>query len=50
MTALNITPTQRKTLKGDAHDLNPVVMIGNDGLTPAVIKEARLAIGHHGLI
>ena len=50
MTALTITPTQRKTLKGDAHDLNPVVMIGNDGLTPAVIKEAKLAIGHHGLI
>jgi len=50
MTALTITPTQRKTLKGDAHDLNPVVMIGSDGLTPAVIKEAKLAIGHHGLI
>jgi putative YhbY family RNA-binding protein len=50
MTALTITPTQRKTLKGDAHDLKPVVMIGNDGLTPAVIKEAKLAIGHHGLI
>ena len=50
MTALTITPTQRKTLKGDAHDLNPVVMIGNDGLTPAVIKEAKLAISHHGLI
>lgn len=50
MTALTITPTQRKTLKGDAHDLNPVVMIGGDGLTPAVIKEAKLAISHHGLI
>ena len=50
MTALTITPTQRKTLKSDAHDLNPVVMIGNDGLTPAVIKEAKLAISHHGLI
>jgi putative YhbY family RNA-binding protein len=50
MTALTITPTKRKTLKGDAHDLNPVVMIGNDGLTPAVIKEAKLAISHHGLI
>ena len=50
MTALTITPTQRKTLKGDAHDLNPVVMIGSDGLTPAVVKEAKLAISHHGLI
>jgi len=50
MTALTITPAQRKSLKGEAHDLNPVVMIGSEGLTPAVIKEAKLAIGHHALI
>ena len=50
MTALTITPAQRKSLKADAHDLSPVVMIGGDGLTPAVIKEAKLAINHHGLI
>lgn len=50
MTALTITPTQRKALKGEAHDLDPVVMVGGDGLTPAVIKEAKSAIGHHGLI
>lgn len=25
-------------------------MVGGDGLTPAVIKEAKLAINHHGLI
>ena len=50
MTALTITPQQRKSLKADAHDLSPVVMVGGDGLTPAVIKEAKLAINHHGLI
>ena len=50
MTALTITPAQRKSLKADAHDLSPVVMIGGDGLTPAVIKEAKLAINHHALI
>ena len=50
MTALTLTPAQRKSLKARAHDLKPVVMIGGDGLTPAVIKEAKLAIGHHGLI
>ena len=50
MTALTITPAQRKSLKADAHDLSPVVMIGSDGLTPAVIKEAKLAISHHALI
>lgn len=50
MTALTITPTQRKSLKAGAHELSPVVMVGGDGLTPAVIKEAKLAISHHGLI
>ena len=50
MTALSITPQQRKSLKADAHDLSPVVMVGGDGLTPAVVKEAKLAINHHGLI
>ena len=50
MTALTITPVQRKSLKADAHELSPVVMIGGDGLTPAVIKEAKLAISHHALI
>ena len=50
MTALTISPAQRKSLKAQAHDLNPVVMVGGDGLTPAVIKEAKSAIQHHGLI
>lgn len=50
MTALILTPAQRKTIKADAHDLSPVVMIGGDGLTPAVIKEATAAISYHGLI
>jgi putative YhbY family RNA-binding protein len=50
MTKLTITPVQRKSLKALAHYLSPVVMIGGDGLTPAVIKEAKLAISHHGLI
>lgn len=50
MTALTLTPAQRKSLKADAHELSPVVMVGGDGLTPAVIKEAKLAIKHHGLI
>ena len=50
MTALILTPAQRKSLKADAHGLSPVVMVGSDGLTPAVIKEAKSAIHHHGLI
>jgi RNA-binding protein len=50
MTALIISPAQRKALKAKAHDLSPVVMIGNDGLTPGVVKEAEIAIQSHNLI
>lgn len=50
MTALTISPAQRKALKAKAHDLSPVVMIGNDGLTAGVVKEAEIAINSHNLI
>jgi RNA-binding protein len=41
---------QRKYLKGLAHSLKPVVMIGAQGLTEAVIREAGRAIAAHELI
>lgn len=47
---LELTPEQRKFLKSLAHDLKPVVMIGNAGLTEAVILEAERAIAAHELI
>ena len=50
MPAIQLTPAQRKIHRADAHHLNPVVMIGNDGLTPAVIKEAEFALNAHGRI
>lgn len=50
MPAIQLTPAQRKTHRANAHHLDPVVMIGNDGLTPAVIKETDLALKAHGLI
>lgn len=50
MTALTISPAQRKALKAKAHDLSPVVMIGNDGLTAGVVKEAEIVINSHNLI
>ena len=33
-----------------AHELKPVVMIGNKGLTENVIEEINIAIDHHELI
>jgi RNA-binding protein len=50
MALIQLTPAQRKEKRGDAHHLDPVVMVGADGLTPAVLKEAEVAIRSHGLI
>jgi len=50
MAALQLTPAQRKQYRAAAHHLHPVVMIGAEGLTPAVIKETDAALLAHGLI
>jgi putative YhbY family RNA-binding protein len=50
MPAIQLSPAQRKVHRADAHHLDPVVMIGNDGLTAAVIKETEMALNAHGLI
>jgi RNA-binding protein len=50
MPAIDLTPAQRKEHRSAAHHLTPVVMIGNDGLTPAVEREVDLALSAHGLI
>ena len=45
-----LTPSDRRELKARAHALKPVVMIGNDGLTPAVVAEIDRALKSHELI
>jgi RNA-binding protein len=50
MPAIELTPAQRKEKRADAHHLTPVVLIGGDGLTPAVVKETDAALNAHGLI
>ncbi|MDO9235891.1 MAG: YhbY family RNA-binding protein [Aquabacterium sp.] len=50
MTAIQLTTAERRAHRADAHHLDPVVMIGGDGLTPAVLKEADTALKAHGLI
>ena len=50
MPAIQLTPSQRKDKRADAHHLDPVVTIGGDGLTPAVVKEIDAALNAHGLI
>ena len=50
MTAIHLTPAQRKEHRAEAHHLDPVVMIGNDGLTPSVQNEIDAALNSHSLI
>ena len=50
MPAIQLTVAQRKEHRAEAHHLDPVVMIGNDGLTPAIKKETDAALNAHGLI
>jgi RNA-binding protein len=45
-----LTPADRQTLKGRAHCLDPVVWIGADGLTAAVLAEFERALKAHELI
>jgi len=47
---LKITPAERSALRADAHALNPVVIIGEAGLTPGVLKEIDASLNSHGLI
>lgn len=48
--ALTLTPAEKKALKAQAHGLDPVVLIGDKGLTEAIIKEINLALSAHSLI
>lgn len=47
---LKLTPVERSALRSEAHALNPVVLIGEAGLTPAVLKEIDAGLDAHGLI
>ncbi|MDZ7920450.1 YhbY family RNA-binding protein [Rhodoferax sp.] len=50
MPQIQLTPAQRKDHRADAHHLDPVVMVGGDGLTANVKKEIDAALNAHGLI
>jgi putative YhbY family RNA-binding protein len=50
MAALTISTEQRRALRASAHHLAPVVMVGAEGLSPAVQREIDAALAAHGLI
>jgi RNA-binding protein len=47
---MELTEKQRRHLKGLAHPLKPVILMGNSGLTAAVVSETDRALTHHELI
>ena len=50
MPLIELSPSQRKEHRALAHHLDPVVHVGGDGLTAAVVKEINHALNSHGLI
>jgi putative YhbY family RNA-binding protein len=50
MPAIELSATERRAHRASAHHLQPVVMIGNDGLSAAVRKEIDAALNAHGLV
>lgn len=47
---MSLSETQKKYLRGLGHQLKPVIMIGDAGLTVGVSKELENAVLHHELI
>jgi RNA-binding protein len=50
MPGVQINEKQRRHLKGLAHHLNPVVRVGNAGVSPSVVAETQRALSDHELI
>lgn len=47
---MQLSEKQRRHLKGLAHPLKPVILMGNGGLTDAVVAETQRALADHELI
>ena len=41
---------QKRYLRGLAHDLKPVLLVGAKGITEGLVGEAAIALAHHELV
>jgi RNA-binding protein len=48
--ATALSNPQKRYLRGLAHDLKPVLLVGAKGVTPAVLAELDLALDQHELL
>lgn len=47
---MKLTETQKRHLRGLAHQLNPCVQVGSAGISPGVLTELDGALAHHELL
>ena len=47
---MTLSEKQKKHLRRLAHPMNPIVMLGNAGLTTGVVKELDRALADHALV
>lgn len=47
---MKLNDKQRRHLRGLAHPLKPLILVGNAGVTPGVIAETQRALHDHELI
>ena len=47
---MDLTDSQRKLLRSLAHPRKPIVTVGRNGLTDAVLAELEQALEHHELV
>lgn len=47
---MDLTERQKKFLRREAHNMKPVVTVGDKGLTDALTKELGGALEHHELL
>ena len=47
---MNLTEQQKKFLRGRGHQLKPMIMVGEAGLSESVLAEYESTLNHHELI
>jgi RNA-binding protein len=47
---MELSENQKKYLRGRGHDLKPLIMVGDAGLTEALMAEYQSTLAHHELI
>lgn len=47
---MNLTESQKKYLRQRGHDLKPLIMVGDAGLSESLLAEYESTLSHHELI